>query len=52
MLFRLQASNILDALPAAANAYRSGHKDIEAELCEETRKLAKQQKTLTEKYVN
>lgn len=46
-----QAGNVSDSLPNAANAYKSGHKDVEAELCEEARKLAKQQKPLTEKYV-
>lgn len=37
-------------MPTAAAAYKKGHKDLESELCEEARKLLKQQKTFSEKY--
>lgn len=46
----LQDSNVESSLPIASNAYKKGHKDVEAELCEEARKLLKQQKAFADKY--
>lgn len=34
----------------ASVAYKKAHKDVEAELCEDARKLLKDQKTFNEKY--
>lgn len=36
----------------ASVAYKKAHKDVEAELCEDARKLLKDQKTFNEKYQN
>ncbi|GAB0090509.1 Vacuolar protein sorting-associated protein 16 homolog [Sergentomyia squamirostris] len=38
------------ALSITANAYKKAHQDLEAELCEEGRKLIKQQKVFSEKH--
>lgn len=43
-------ASIESSLPIAANAYKKGHKDVEAELCDEARKLMKQQKSFADKY--
>lgn len=34
----------------ASVAYKKAHKDVEAELCEDARKILKDQKTFNEKY--
>lgn len=47
--FYFQGTNIESVLPAAAVAYRKAHKDIEAELTEDVRKLLKQQKAFADK---
>lgn len=46
----LQDTNLESSLPIAAVAYKKGHKDIEAELCEDSRKLLKQQKDFADRY--
>lgn len=46
----LQPLNFGIKLSAAATAYKKGHHPVEAELCEEARKLTKLQKDFSEKY--
>ncbi|XP_055324768.1 vacuolar protein sorting-associated protein 16 homolog [Sitodiplosis mosellana] len=43
-------SNIESSLLTASVAYKKAHKDVEAELCEDSRKLLKDQKTFADKY--
>lgn len=45
-----QNSNIASSLPTVSNAYKKQHKDLEAELCDDARKLLKQQQALSDKY--
>lgn len=42
-------SNIDQSLAIAIDQYRKAHKDAEAELCLDIRKVLKQQRTLSEK---
>lgn len=45
-----QNSNVVSSLPTVSNAYKKQHKDLESELCDDARKLLKQQQVLSEKY--
>ncbi|KAG4068339.1 hypothetical protein HA402_007859 [Bradysia odoriphaga] len=46
----IENSNVASSLPIVSNAYKKQHKDLEAELCDDTRKLLKQQQNIAEKY--
>lgn len=45
-----QNSDVASSLPTVSNAYKKQHKDLEAELCDDARKLLKQQQVISEKY--
>lgn len=47
--FLKQNSSVESSLLTASVAYKKGHKDVEAELCEDSRKLLKDQKTFADK---
>lgn len=49
-VYKLQNSNVAPSLPTVSNAYKKQHKDLEAELCDDARKLLKQQQVIGEKY--
>lgn len=50
ILFSAQSSSLDINLSAASNAYKKDMRPVEAELCDETRKLLKLQKDFSDKY--
>lgn len=46
---QFQNSSIVSVLPIVANNYKKCHKYLEADLCDETRKLLKQQQSMDDK---